>query len=179
MKRFLLPAFLIFSIVLAACSVTETSLPPSTAAQDAPQPAPVYNATPAPTDDPVILATLFPNVGGDSELTRSDQQGAIIVEVTPLNLGAPAENLEFNVVMNTHSVDLSIDLAILSTLTTDAGITVQAALWDAPRGGHHVSGKLIFPAMRDGQSVLEGVGRLTLTMIDVDAPSRVFEWELK
>jgi hypothetical protein len=79
-------------------------------------------------------------------MTRMDQQGAIIMEVTPLNLGTPAETLDFDVVLNTHSVDLSMDLATLSTLTTDTGITIQATLWDAPRGGHHVEGKLIFPS---------------------------------
>lgn len=81
--------------------------------------------------------------------------------------------------MDTHSVDLSMDLATLSTLTTDTGFTVQAALWDAPRGGHHVRGKLVFPAVQDGKPILEGAGKLTLTITNVDAPSRIFEWDLE
>ena len=100
------------------------------------------------------------------------------MEVTPLNLDNPSDQFEFDVVLDTHSVDLSMDLATLATLTTDTGITVQATLWDAPRGGHHVAGKLIFPAMSDGKSILDGATRLTLTIVDVDAPSRVLEWEL-
>ena len=111
--------------------------------------------------------------------TRVDQQGAIIVEVTPLNLDTPADTLEFEVVMDTHSIDLGMDLATLATLTTDTGIKVQAVLWDAPRGGHHVSGKLIFPATKDGASILADAGRLTLTIINLDASSLVFEWELR
>ena len=114
-----------------------------------------------------------------AELTRLDEQGAVIVEVTPLNLDTPADNLEFDVAMNTHSVDLSMDLATLSTLSTDTGVTIQAVKWDATPGGHHVEGKLIFPAVKDGKSVLEGASKLTLTIINVDAPTRVFEWELK
>jgi hypothetical protein len=81
--------------------------------------------------------------------------------------------------METHSVDLSMNRATLSTLTTDTGITVQATLWDAPRGGHHVSGRLIFPATLDGKSILNGATKLTLTIHDVDIPSRVFEWQLQ
>jgi hypothetical protein len=179
MKRILLPVFLILSVVLAACSASPTPPPPSTASQDTPQPASVSDITPTPTDDPAILATLFPNMGGNSEMTRSDQQGAIIMDITPLNLGVPTDTLEFDVALTTHSIDLSMDLATSSRLTTDTGVSVESTLWDAPRGGHHVEGKLIFPANKDGKSILEGATNLTLTIINVDAPTRIFEWELK
>jgi hypothetical protein len=80
-----------------------------------------------------------------------DEQGAVVVEVTPLNLNTPAEKLEFEISMNTHSVDLSMDLAQLASLETDAGISVDALEWNAPRGGHHVNGKLLFPSTVDGK----------------------------
>jgi hypothetical protein len=110
---------------------------------------------------------------------RIDQQGAIIIEITPLNLDSPTDTFEFDVVMTTHSIDLIMDLAKLSTLTTDTGVSVEAAIWDAPLGGHHVEGKLIFPTTKDGKPILEGATKLTLTIINVDAPTRIFEWELK
>lgn len=178
MKRFLIPALLILTIVLTACSAAPTALSPSVSVQDTPQPVPVSNIVPTPTNDPALLPTLFPNMSGNKDMTRMDKQGAVIMEVTPLNLGTPADTLDFDVVMNTHSVDLSMDLATLSTLTTDAGISVQAVSWDAPRGGHHVSGKLIFPSTLNGKPIIEGASKLTLTIINVDASSRVFEWEL-
>jgi hypothetical protein len=103
----------------------------------------------------------------------------VVVEVTPLNLGKPADNLEFEVSLNTHSVDLSMDLAYLATLTTDTGVIIQATLWDAPRGGHHVGGKLIFPIVTDDARLLDGATRLILQIRDVDVPVRTFEWELK
>jgi hypothetical protein len=56
---------------------------------------------------------------------------------------------------------------------------VESTLWDAPLGGHHVEGKLIFPATKDGKPILEGATKLTLTIINVDAPTRIFEWDLK
>ncbi|MBI4759721.1 MAG: hypothetical protein ACOYYF_15195 [Chloroflexota bacterium] len=160
MRRLASPLLFILTIILAACAPATT---PSL--QTDPQPA-------------SVSTTSAPSQAEADGLTRIDQQGAVIVEVTPLNLDAPSDQLEFDVVMNTHSVDLSMDLATLATLTTDTGVTVQATLWDAPRGGHHVAGKLLFPATNDGKSILEGATKLTLTIVGVDAPSRVFEWDL-
>ena len=172
MKRIFLPALLTLSLVLSACSATAIPLPPATAAQDDPQP---FDQT---QDKPAPVSTESSSPSNDSAM-RIDQQGAIIIEITPLNLDSPTDTLEFDVVLTTHSIDLSMDLATLSTLTTDTGVSVDATLWDAPLGGHHVAGKLIFPAMKDGKSILEGATKLTLTIVNVDAPSRVFEWELK
>jgi len=164
MRCFILPLLLTLTLVLAACAPSQAS----TAKTD-PQPDSVSTES----------ASLSGNAASASaDLTRSDQQGAVTVEVTPLNLNNPSGQLEFNVVLETHSVDLIMDLATLGTLTTDTGMTVQPTVWDAPRGGHHVEGKLIFPAMQDGKSILEGASQLTLTITDVDAPSRVFEWVL-
>jgi hypothetical protein len=173
MKRFALPLLLALTLILAAGAPQANPDPTQPPAQ------PDSPAMATPTDDPAIFPTLFPNTANPSDMTRIDEQGAVIVEVTPLNLGTPADTLEFDVSMNTHSVDLSMDLAQLATLSTDAGLTVQASKWDAAPGGHHVSGKLLFPSMQDTKSILEGASKLTLTIINVDATSRIFEWELK
>ena len=104
----------------------------------------------------------------------------VIIEITPLNLGMPDDDtLDFNVSLNTHSVDLSMDLAQLSVITTDTGGVIQAISWDGPSGGHHVTGKLLFPATKDGISILDGVSRFTLQIRDLDADNRTFEWQLK
>jgi hypothetical protein len=158
MKRFILPLLLILTLILAACSTV------SSADQTPPQPDPVSTESDSSSSD---------------SATISDQQGAVTVAVTPLNLGSATDTLDFNVVMDTHSVEMSMDLATLATLTTDTGISVDATLWDAPRGGHHVEGKLIFPATKDGKPILDGATKLTLTIINVDVPSRIFEWNLK
>ena len=156
MKRFVFPLLLIF--ILSACA-------PSKATTNQTQP----TSSSSTSNDAATTA----------DLTRTDQQGAVVVEVTPLNLDNPSEQLEFDVAMNTHSVDLSMNLATLATLTTDKGVTVQATTWEGMSGGHHVSGKLIFPATQGGKSILEGANKLTLTITGVDAASRVFEWTLK
>jgi hypothetical protein len=94
-------------------------------------------------------------------------------------MDAAAAQLEFTVVLNTHSIDLSMDLASLATITTDTSLSVAAKLWDAPLGGHHTSGRLVFPLGPEALPLLNEASRLTLTITDLDAPSRVFEWELK
>jgi hypothetical protein len=134
--------------------------------------------TPTPTTDPSILGQLFPNSNAGSELTRIDQQGMIVVEVTPVNLGTPGDTLIFEVALNTHSVDLNFNLAQHATLMTDTGKVVQATVWDGPMGGHHVSGKLTFPVSVEGESILNGATKLTLEIRDVDAELRTFEWTL-
>lgn len=165
MKRFILPSFLTLTFFLAACSAATP-----TAAQVPDQPASTFSeSTSTSEDEPNALA----------DLLRTDSQGAVTIAVTPLDLSDSADMIDFEISLNTHSVDLSMDLATLATLTTDTSISVQAIGWDAPRGGHHVSGKLTFPATKDGKSILEGAGKLTLTIIDVDVPSRIFEWQLK
>jgi hypothetical protein len=113
-----------------------------------------------------------------SDLTKSDAQGSVTVEITPESLTEPGDTLIFDVSMSTHSVDLSMDLAQLSILTTDTGITVQATQWDAPSGGHHVEGKLSFPTSKDGKNILDGANSITITINNVDAPTRTFIWQL-
>jgi hypothetical protein len=113
------------------------------------------------------------------QATQVDEQGAIVVEATPLNLNMQNSTMEFEIVLDTHSVDLSMDLAQLATLTTDAGITVNATKWDAPRGGHHVTGKLLFPSTIDGKSILDGANSVTLQIRDVDSSLREFVWRMQ
>ncbi len=173
MKRAILPLCLFLPLVLASCSeLTPASVTGSTKPFESSQ------GNPAPVQSAESIPQLIDEADTSSDMTRNDQQGAVVVSVTPVNLADSVEQLEFDVAMETHSVDLSMDLAMLSSLTTNTGLTVQATLWDAPRGGHHVSGKLIFPALSDGRPILEGANRLTLTILDVDAPSRIFEWQL-
>jgi hypothetical protein len=162
MKKFSLLLVLILGLTLAACGSAQTSVasnPPAAVGQSPTAQSPQQDIA--------------------QDLTRSDSQGAVTVEVKPENLSNPGETIVFEISMSTHSIDLSMDMATLATLTTDDGRTVQASLWDAPRGGHHVEGKLSFPASVDGKPILDGATKLTLTIKDVDAPERLFAWDLR
>jgi hypothetical protein len=137
----------------------------------------------SPTSQPEISTAQpeikpLPAAGKSEDLARWDSQGAVEVEIRPRNLLSPIGGLlEFDVFMNTHSVDLSMDLAALSTLETDLGLHVSAGWWSGG-SGHHVQGVLTFPE-RDpaGRMILEGARTITLRIEGVDAPVRLFEWE--
>jgi hypothetical protein len=162
--RFLAPLLILTTVILTACAspVAEQS--------DISQSASSGKELPDQTTQ---------DAGGWEQTALVDEQGAVVVEVTPLNLNTPAEKLEFEISMNTHSVDLSMDLAQLASLETDAGISVDALEWNAPRGGHHVNGKLLFPSTVDGNAVLDGATDITIQIRDVDASLRTFVWRVQ
>ena len=158
--------FFILAALLAACTAPEQPPAGETAAR--------------PTRTTVPTATVdSPQADQASTYeTRSDSQGAVVFEVTPLDLSTSAESLEFEVVMNTHSVDLGWDLASQAVLATDTGLEVQGISWPVGNG-HHYSGVLAFPAMApDGVPLLAGAKMVTLIVFDTDVPERRFDWEL-
>ena len=171
---FSLTAALMAALVMAACAAPTTTSSPAVPAGPTTQSA-AAQTTPTVASPPASAA----QNDTSEDLTRSDGQGAVIVKVKPLNLNNPGETLDFDIVLETHSVDLNMDFAALATLTADNGRSVPAATWDGPSGGHHVEGKLLFPTNESGAPVLEGTTRLTLTLRNIDAPERTFTWNLQ
>lgn len=172
MRQRLIPLVLIVSIItLAACNGQTLVSAPISKQPTVNQPAKVQ---------PTALSSQSSKSQSNSQtdITKSDAQGAVTVDVTPENLENPGDTLIFDVAMNTHSVDLSMDLAQLAVLSTDNGKSVQATLWDAPQGGHHLEGQLSFPSTLDGNNLLDGAKSVTLTITNVDAPARIFTWQL-
>jgi len=117
-----------------------------------------------------------------TDLKRVDKEGNLTIEVTPLNLKADGDTLDFKVVLNTHSVDLSFDLAAKAVLQDDQGRQVQATSWDGGRGGHHLDGTLSFPGRDSTGAALVGPNTRYLEVLIhgvADVPQRVFRWELQ
>lgn len=180
------------SLVMAACtSVTTDQLEsPSEIAQEQSLQEPAEDTSidnlpdkePTSSDDdvqPLTDETSNPaeQAMWPDEQVRIDQQGAVEIVILPMNLNHSADTLDFEVSLNTHSVDLSMDLAALTWLRTDSGIEVKVSAWTGPSGGHHVSGMLSFPSTLDGDRVLNGAAVLELRVLNVDVPERVFVWE--
>ena len=143
-----------------------------------PAPATTLPATSAAVEPAAVNPTSAPEVAPSPDLARSDAQGAVEFIITPLNLTSPGATLDFDVSMNTHSVDLAWDLAAQATLRTDTGLEAKGHSW--PVGsGHHYEGMLSFPAQTaDGQPLLDGAKTLTLTINDAGVPERVFVWDI-
>ena len=161
MKRFIPVLIISVTLFLAACASPQANPQP-----DITVPSPVPSSTAA------------ASTGASDDMSRTENQGAVTVKITPLNLDKPGDTLNFDVSMNTHSVDLGMDLSTLATLTTDTGLSIQAAKWEAPGGGHHADGTLSFPALKDGKSILDGAKQLTLTISKIDNATGTFTWDL-
>jgi hypothetical protein len=157
-------------LVLAACGGPQVEAPLEAPGAEAPQ-----------VDTPLgeVQTENAQAMIAVAQETLVDEQGAVSVAITPLEVAQDAATLSFEVAMNTHSVDLGMDLAQLATLTTDTGAAVTATTWTGEAGGHHVSGVLSFPTDNDGAPLLEGATTITLTLENVDARERIFTWRVQ
>lgn len=113
-----------------------------------------------------------------SDLAQTDTQGEVVVVVRPVNLSNPAQPLEFEIEMDTHSVELDMDIASLAVLEADNGKRLGTASWNGSSGGHHLAGRLSFVDVAENDFSLDGARTLTLIITDVSAPERVFHWSL-
>ncbi|MCC7368766.1 MAG: hypothetical protein IT306_10110 [Chloroflexi bacterium] len=103
--------------------------------------------------------------------------GGVTVKVSRLE---SAEGLAFKIVLDTHSVNLDrIDLGQLAVLRTEQGEEIAPLAWEAPAGGHHREGTLMFPTTTaDGLPLFEaGAGTVELVIRDVaGVAERAFRW---
>ena len=104
---------------------------------------------------------------------RTSAAGGVTVKVTPLAMSGTA--WEFEVVLETHSKDLSDDLVKSAVLVTDARGTHTPIEWKGDAaGGHHRKGVLRFKPVSQQPRAIE----LQIRRPGEAAP-RVFRWEIK
>lgn len=110
--------------------------------------------------------------GWDLSPRRNDARG-VVIDVQPLGLGADQEVWEFNVALNTHSVNLDYNLTEVAVLRCERGQEYKPVSWEgSPPGGHHRQGVLRFASLDHPSSFLE------LVIQDVAGVSeRIFRWE--
>lgn len=100
-----------------------------------------------------------------------DNQGEVIVEVTPISLNKN-EQATFQVLLDTHTVELGYDLLKVSILIDDLGNKLKPISWSGGSGGHHLKGELIFPAISSKAKSVE------LTISNISGFDRRFKWKL-
>lgn len=103
-------------------------------------------------------------------LKQSDNRGQVTVDVTPISLEAGKE-VKFEVVLDTHSVELSYDLLTVSSLSDDTGQNFKPLSWSGGSGGHHLSGELVFPAISKNAKFVE------LVIFNIEGVDRRFKWD--
>lgn len=106
--------------------------------------------------------------------TQTSEGGQVTVVAT---WPGPDAGADFDLTLDTHSVDLdALDLAD-AILRNDRGETLKARPWAAPKGGHHREGALTFDG--DSASFLDGATWIELVLTGVgDLPERTLRWEV-
>lgn len=105
--------------------------------------------------------------------TQTKEGGNVTVIVTPQELAISKPPI-FQIVFDTHSINLDFDVAQVSELHDDQGNTYGTPVWDgAPPGGHHRKGMLTFP------TPLKQVLAISLILKDMaGVKERTFVWKL-
>lgn len=127
-----------------------------------------------------VLGGIAPWSSGDRQAeqdqweTRTDDTAPVTIAVTPIELGAGADNWKFNVTFATHSGSLDEDPAKVAVLMDDKGGIYRPTAWAGPGpGGHHRTGVLAFKAISPTPSSVE------LKIKNVGGvPERSFKWEI-
>ncbi len=98
--------------------------------------------------------------------TLTSNENNVEFQVTPLS------PLEFQIVIDTHSVDLDFDLTQISILYDDIGNAYKPLRWEGSEpGGHHRSGILKFPSInKNAKSIM---------LVITDSTTREFNWNLR
>ena len=98
--------------------------------------------------------------------TLISNQNDVEFQVTTLSAS------EFQIEINTHSVNLDFDLVQISTLYDDIGNEYEPLNWDGSEpGGHHRSGILKFPTINNNAK--------SIKLVVIDSVRREFNWNLK
>ncbi|KKQ43415.1 MAG: hypothetical protein US60_C0002G0023 [Microgenomates group bacterium GW2011_GWC1_37_8] len=105
---------------------------------------------------------------------QTNSEGAVEVEVTPIEISDTSDLRQFKIVLNTHSVELDQDLTKSTLLFDNKRNQYEPLSWDgAPPGGHHREGVLTFRPVSPQPSSIE------LVIKDVDGiKERKFSWNL-
>jgi hypothetical protein len=113
--------------------------------------------------------------GVENTLTKTQSDGAVAVKATLIPEKSNKNKLDFEIVMNTHSVDLlQYDISNISEVSFGTEPATQDFKWDASSSdSHHMMGYLIWNG-----DVKEGNDNISLNIKGIDdIPSRVFNWQ--
>ena len=106
---------------------------------------------------------------------QTNSEGAVEVEVTPIEISDTSDLRQFKIVLNTHSVELDQDLTKSTLLFDNKRNQYEPLSWDgAPPGGHHREGVLTFRPVSPQPAFIE----LIVKGID-EVPERKLSWDFK
>ncbi len=123
---------------------------------------------------PVTPVTEKPS--GDIRLaTKQSEENNVTVVVSPRAITPESQTVDFEITLDTHSVELDADLSAEAKIITDSGAPLAALSFEGdPPGGHHRRGVLRMPLPNPLPNQLV----LVLPRMGA-AQERVFTWALK
>ena len=104
--------------------------------------------------------------------TKTDEQADVAVTITPIDILSQSKEWKFDVVMNTHSVELENPTKSI-VLVDSQGKEYKSTNWDGPTEGHHMNGILTF------NQIIPTPKSVELKVSGVDDVVRSFVWKLK
>ncbi len=106
--------------------------------------------------------------------SKVDDQASVTVAVAPIDISSQSKEWKFDIVMDTHSVELDQDMTESTVLISDQGKEYKPISWEGPSGGHHREGVLVFnpiePAPKYIELKIKNVGGVT---------ERLFKWNIE
>lgn len=84
--------------------------------------------------------------------SKTNDAGGLAIEVQPINFFFN-EPIQFNISLNTHQGNLDFDLTKKAVLIDEQNNQYQPLEWQGGQGGHHLSGTLIFPTVKETASL--------------------------
>mgnify|MGYP001583347601 CR=1 FL=1 len=104
---------------------------------------------------------------------KTDVQANVTVVVTPVDILSQSKEWKFDIVIDTHSVELGQDMAKIAILIDEEGKEYKPARWEgAPASGHHRGGVLAFARITPAPKSVE------LKIIGIADTVRTFTWQL-
>ncbi len=123
----------------------------------------------------VAAGTFFQSAAAAELAQQSNSAAGVTVRAKPRDVSAGATALTFEIVLETHSTDLSDDLMSTASLAGPGGAAQRATGWEGdPPGGHHRKGLLRFVPLKPRPDVLV----LTI-MRPGESKPRTFQWPIK
>ncbi len=94
--------------------------------------------------------------------SKIDDQASVTVTITPVDISSQSKKWKFDIVMDTHSVELDQDMTKIAVLIDDQGKEYKPLGWNGPVGGHHREGVLMFnqimPIPKSLELKISGIG---------------------
>jgi hypothetical protein len=122
----------------------------------------------------MALMAIVVALGAAAAAPQTSNEGGVVVRVTPGRFAPDAATWDFEVVFETHTVQLTGDPAQFTVLLDPQGQAHAPLRWDGdPPGSHHRKGVLRFKPLRPAPA------SVTLKMRGVGGvPERTFTWSV-